>query len=155
MSHRSISQSGEIYAVEALVRWKHPEKGWISPGAFIAIAEETGLIVPIGESILETACKQTKKWHDEGIPNIGVAVNLSIRQFFQQNLVQMVKDILDENKSCSVLFRIEITESMTMDTCHTIQVLQNLKKLGVKIAVDDFGTGYSSMSYLKDFRLIV
>ena len=85
-------------AVEALVRWEHPEKGWVSPGAFIPIAEETGLIVPIGEWILETACKQTKKWQDEGIPNIGVAVNLSIRQFFQQNLVQMVEDILVRTK---------------------------------------------------------
>ena len=146
-------QSGEIYAVEALVRWKHPEKGWISPGAFIPIAEETGLIVPIGEWILETACKQTKKWHDEGIPNIGVAVNLSIRQFFQQNLVQMVEDILERTNLAPYYLELEITESMTMDTCHTIQVLQDLKKLGVKIAVDDFGTGYSSMSYLKDFPI--
>ncbi len=146
-------QTGEIYAVEALVRWKHPEKGWISPGAFIPIAEETGLIVPIGEWILETACKQTKKWHDEGIPNIGVAVNLSIRQFFQQNLVQMVKDILERTNLAPSYLELEITESMTMDTRHTIQVLQDLKKLGVKIAVDDFGTGYSSMSYLKDFPI--
>ena len=146
-------QTGEIYAVEALVRWNHPEKGWISPGAFIPIAEETGLIVPIGEWILETACKQTKKWHDEGISNIGVAVNLSIRQFFQQNLVEMVEDILKRTNLAPYYLELEITESMTMDTRHTIQVLQDLKKLGVKIAVDDFGTGYSSMSYLKDFPI--
>lgn len=146
-------QTGHIYSVEALVRWKHPEKGWISPVTFIPIAEETGLIVPIGEWILETACKQTKKWHDEGIPNISVAVNLSIRQFFQQNLVQMVEDILMRTNLSPRYLELEITESMTMDTSHTIKVLQDLKKLGVKIAVDDFGTGYSSMSYLKDFPI--
>ena len=99
-------QTGQIYSVEALVRWNHPKKGWISPGTFIPIAEETGLIVPMGEWILETACKQVKKWHDEGISNISVAVNLSIRQFFQQNLVEMVEDILKRTQSFSTLFRI-------------------------------------------------
>ena len=146
-------QTGQIYSVEALVRWNHPKKGWISPGTFIPIAEETGLIVPIGEWILETACKQIKKWHDEGISNISVAVNLSIRQFFQQNLVEMVEDILKRTNLSPHYLELEITESMTMDTSHTIQVLKELKKLGVKIAVDDFGTGYSSMSYLKDFPI--
>ena len=146
-------QTGKIYSVEALVRWNHPKKGWISPGTFIPIAEETGLIVPMGEWILETACKQVKKWHNEGISNISVAVNLSIRQFFQQNLVEMVEDILKRTNLSPHYLELEITESMTMDTSHTIQVLKELKKLGVKIAVDDFGTGYSSMSYLKDFPI--
>lgn len=146
-------QTGQIYSVEALVRWKHPEKGWISPGAFIPIAEETGLIVPIGEWILEMACRQTKKWHDDGLPHIGVAVNLSIRQFFQQNLVEMVGDILERTSLDPHYLELEITESMTMDTRHTIDVLHNLKKLGVRIAIDDFGTGYSSLLYLKDFPI--
>lgn len=146
-------QTGQINSVEALVRWNHPDKGWISPGTFIPIAEETGLIVPIGEWILETACKQTKKWHDEGILNIGVAVNLSIRQFFQQNLVQMVEDILVRTNLSPCYLELEITESMTIDTSHAIEVLQELKKLGVRIAIDDFGTGYSSLLYLKDFPI--
>ena len=146
-------QTGEIYAVEALARWKHPKKGWISPGTFIPIAEETGLIVPIGEWILETACRQTKKWHDEGLPHLGVAVNLSIRQFFQQNLVQMVGDVLERTNLDPHYLELEITESMTMDTRHTIEVLHDLKKLGVRIAIDDFGTGYSSLLYLKDFPI--
>ena len=145
--------TGRIYAVEALVRWKHPEKGWISPAEFIPIAEETGLIVPIGEWVLETACRQAKQWHEEGISDIGVAVNLSIRQFFQQNLVQMVEDILVKTNLSPHYLELEITESMTMDTNHAIGILHDLKRLGVKIAVDDFGTGYSSMSYLKDFPI--
>lgn len=146
-------RTGRIDSVEALIRWKHPKKGWIPPATFIPIAEETGLIVPIGEWVLETACKQTKQWYEEGISNIRVAVNLSIRQFFQQNLVQMVEDILVRTNLSSNYLELEITESMTMDTNHTIELLHDLKRLGVKIAVDDFGTGYSSMSYLKDFPI--
>ena len=109
--------------------------------------------MPIGEWVLETACSQAKQWHDEGISNIGVAVNLSIRQFFQQNLVQMVEDVLKKTNLAPQYLELEITESMTMDTSHTIESLHDLKRLGVKIAVDDFGTGYSSMSYLKDFPI--
>ncbi|HWI48447.1 MAG TPA: EAL domain-containing protein [Rummeliibacillus sp.] len=146
-------RTGEINAVEALVRWGHPKKGIISPATFIPIAEETGLIVPIGEWVLETACRQTKKWHDEGMHTLGVAVNLSIRQFFQHNLVQIVKDILVKTNLSPSYLELEITESMTMDTNHTIKTLQDLKQLGVKIAIDDFGTGYSSLSYLKDFPM--
>ncbi|WP_416828998.1 EAL domain-containing protein [Ectobacillus polymachus] len=145
--------TGCIDSVEALIRWKHPKKGWISPATFIPIAEETGLIVPIGKWVLETACKQAKQWHEEGISNIRVAVNLSIRQFFQQNLVQMVEDILERTNLSPNYLELEITESMTMDTNHAIELLHDLKRLGVKIAVDDFGTGYSSMSYLKDFPI--
>ena len=131
--------TGRIYAVEALIRWKHPEKGWISPATFIPLAEETGLIVPIGEWVLETACRQAKQWHDEGIPKIGVAVNLSIRQFFQQNLVQMVEGVLMRTNLAASYLELEITESMTMDTRHAIKILHDLKRLGVKIAIDDFG----------------
>ena len=145
--------TGRIHSVEALIRWEHPTKGWISPVTFIPIAEETGLIVPIGEWILETACKQVKQWHSEGIEEISVAVNLSIRQFFQQNLVNMVEDILVKTNLSSQYLELEITESMTMDTHHAIEILNDLKQLGIKIAVDDFGTGYSSMSYLKYFPI--
>ncbi|MGG0656854.1 bifunctional diguanylate cyclase/phosphodiesterase [Rummeliibacillus pycnus] len=146
-------KTGKIDAVEALVRWEHPKKGIISPAAFIPIAEETGLIVPIGEWVLETACKQTKQWHDEGMQDLCVAVNLSIRQFFQHNLVQIVKGILEKTNLSPAFLELEITESMTMDTSHTIKTLKDLKQLGVKIAIDDFGTGYSSLSYLKDFPM--
>ena len=145
--------TGRIHCVEALIRWEHPKKGGVSPGTFIPIAEETGLIVPIGEWILETACKQVKQWHSEGIEGISVAVNLSIRQFFQQNLVHMVEDILVKTNLSSQYLELEITESMTIDTHHAIDILHDLKRLGIKIAVDDFGTGYSSMSYLKDFPI--
>lgn len=145
--------TGRIDSVEALIRWQHPKKGWISPLKFISIAEETGLIVPIGEWVLETACNQVKQWHGEGISHIGVAVNLSIRQFFQQDLVERVEVILAKTNLDPRYLELEITESMTMDTGHTIKVLHDLKNLGVKIAVDDFGTGYSSMSYLKDFPM--
>ncbi len=145
--------TGRIDFVEALLRWKHPKKGMISPATFIPIAEETGLIVPIGEWVLETACRQTKKWHDEGISTLGVAVNLSIRQFLQHNLVEIVKDTLEKTHLSPDYLELEITESMTMDKHYTIETLHNLKQLGVKIAIDDFGTGYSSLSYLKDFPI--
>lgn len=146
-------KTGVIDSVEALLRWKHPEKGLISPATFIPIAEDTGLIIPIGEWVLETACKQAKKWQDDGISSIGIAVNLSIRQFYQQNLIQIVEETLKKTKLSPNDLELEITESMTMDTKHAIKILHNLKKLGVKIAIDDFGTGYSSMSYLKDFPI--
>ncbi|MFJ8260136.1 EAL domain-containing protein [Peribacillus asahii] len=146
-------RTGSIDSVEALVRWQHPEKGLISPAAFIPIAEETGLIVPIGEWVLETACRQAKQWHNEGISHIGVAVNLSTGQFFQQNLVEMVEDILARTNLPPHYLELEITESMTVDTNHMTDILHDLKQLGVKIAVDDFGTGYSSMYYLKKFPI--
>lgn len=145
--------TGRIQSVEALIRWKHPIKGLISPADFIPIAEETGLIVPIGKWVLETACNQSEKWNQDGLGPIAVAVNLSIRQFFQQNLVQIVEEILIKTNLPPNLLQLEITESMTMDTHHAIQIMHDLKRLGVKIAIDDFGTGYSSLSYLKDFPI--
>lgn len=146
-------QTGRIVSVEALLRWKHPKKGIISPATFIPIAEESGLIVPIGEWVLETACRQTKEWHNDGYSTIGVAVNLSIRQFFQHNLVEIVKKTLKKAHLSPDYLELEITESMTMDMKHTIKTLHALKGLGVKIAIDDFGTGYSSLSYLKEFPI--
>ena len=146
-------RTGRIHSVEALIRWKHPERGVISPATFIPIAEETGLIVPIGEWVLVTACRQVKKWHNDGICHIGVAVNLSIGQFFQQNLVQTIEETLVKTNLSPNYLELEITESMTSDTSRAIEILQDLKRLGVKIAVDDFGTGYSSLSYLKDFPI--
>ncbi|MGE7090803.1 bifunctional diguanylate cyclase/phosphodiesterase [Lysinibacillus sp. NPDC048646] len=146
-------QAGKIISVEALIRWRHPKKGWISPGDFIPIAEESGLIIPIGQWVLETACRQVKQWEQAGLPSIKVAVNLSLGQLFQQNLVEMIQDVLERTRLESRYLQLEITESMTINIDHMTTVLHQLKALGVTIAVDDFGTGYSSLSYLKDFPI--
>ncbi|MGE7675821.1 bifunctional diguanylate cyclase/phosphodiesterase [Lysinibacillus sp. NPDC094403] len=145
--------TGQIKSVEALVRWQHPKKGWISPGVFIPIAEESGLIIPIGQWVLETACKQVKKWEAAGLPPIKVAVNLSLGQLFQQNLVEMILNVLEKTQLEPQYLQLEITESMTINIDHMTTILHKLKALGVTIAVDDFGTGYSSLSYLKDFPI--
>lgn len=141
--------TGQIVGLEALVRWQHPKYGWISPAKFIPLAEETGLIVPIGEWVLRTAGRQVKQWHEQGLPLFVIAVNLSIRQFYQQNLVELVQDILQETELLPQFLELEITESMMTNVDHAMKTLKSLKALGVHIAIDDFGTGYSSLSYLK------
>ncbi|MGJ7922359.1 EAL domain-containing protein [Neobacillus sp. LXY-4] len=146
-------ETGEIIGVEALLRWNHPQYGLIPPARFIPIAEDTGLIVPIGEWVLRTACKQVKEWQNQGLPPFVVGVNLSIRQFYQQNLVETVKEILAETKLLPKYLELEITESMMMNMDHTLKTLQLLKELGVQIAIDDFGTGYSSLSYIKFLKV--
>lgn len=145
------SRTGQIIALEALVRWNHPSRGTIPPSEFIPIAEQTGLIVPIGEWVMRTACRQLKQWHEQMYPKIGVAVNLSTRQFYQMNLVQMIEGILEETGLQPRYLELEITESMAMNIQHARETLQSLKQLGLKISVDDFGIGYSSLNYLKDF----
>ncbi|MFJ8514367.1 bifunctional diguanylate cyclase/phosphodiesterase [Lysinibacillus xylanilyticus] len=145
--------TGQIKSVEALIRWQHPKKGWISPGVFIPIAEESGLIIPIGQWVLETACKQVKSWEAAGLPPIKVAVNLSLGQLFQQNLVEIIHNVLEKTQLEPKYLQLEITESMTINIDHMTTILHKLKALGVTIAVDDFGTGYSSLSYLKDFPI--
>ena len=135
------------------MRWQHPKKGWISPGVFIPIAEESGLIIPIGQWVLETACQQVKKWEAAGLPPIKVAVNLSLGQLFQQNLVEIIHQVLEKTQLEPKYLQLEITESMTINIDHMTTILQKLRALGVTIAVDDFGTGYSSLSYLKDFPI--
>jgi diguanylate cyclase (GGDEF)-like protein/PAS domain S-box-containing protein len=141
--------TNEMSGVEALIRWKHPKLGFISPSHFIPLAEETGLIVPIGEWVLRTACENNKAWQDAGIPPMVVSVNLSIRQFFQPDLISVISKILEETGLEPGYLELEITESMTMNIDLAISILQKLKQLGVKIAIDDFGTGYSSLNYLK------
>lgn len=141
--------TGKILGLEALLRWHHPKHGLISPATFIPIAEENGLIIPIGEWVLRTACRQIKQWHDLGLPQLVISVNLSIRQFYQQDLVGTVKEILIENQLSPEYLELEITESIIMNVEHTMETLQALKSLGIIIAIDDFGTGYSSLSYLK------
>lgn len=145
--------SGTIIGMEALIRWRHPSKGMISPIEFISIAEETGLIVPIGDWVLEEACRQNKQWQMQGFPPIPVSVNLSIRQFMQPNLKEKIQDILDKTQLDPQFLELEITESMTMDIEFATKTLQELKGLGVHISIDDFGTGYSSLYLLKKFPI--
>lgn len=146
-------RSTQSIAMEALVRWRHPKKGLISPAEFIPIAEESGLIVPIGKWVLETACSQTKELEQILQKPVKVAVNLSLRQLFHENFVQVVRNILEETKLSPESLQLEITESMTMNTTFLMPILNELKSLGVTIALDDFGKGYSSLSYLKDLPI--
>ena len=148
------SDTGLIGGVEALVRWQHPTKGFISPGDFIPIAEATGLIVPLGEWVLRTACAQNKAWQDAGMAPFMVAVNLSARQFQQPDLVQKAVAILKETGLAPRYLELEVTESMVMgDVESAIVVLQQLHAHGIALSLDDFGTGYSSLSYLKRLPL--
>lgn len=146
--------TGYVTGVEALVRWQHPEYGLVPPAKFIPLAEDTGLIEPIGEWVLYQACQQNKKWQDEGFPPIRVSVNISARQFRTKNLAKMVSNSLDRIGLAPDYLGLEITESNAMhDVDHTIQMLKLLKEMGIQISVDDFGTGYSSLSYLKRFPI--
>jgi diguanylate cyclase (GGDEF)-like protein/PAS domain S-box-containing protein len=148
--------TGRILGVEALLRWHHPEHGMVSPARFIPMAEELGLIVPIGAWVLRTACRQSMEWQRAGHGHIRVAVNLSARQFYQQDLVASVKAILDETGLAPHLLELELTESMMMnDVEHSAAILRDLKAVGVQLAIDDFGTGYSSLAYLKRFPIDV
>lgn len=139
---------------EALLRWRTPGQGLVSPAEFIPLAEETGLIVPIGEWVLASACRQAKAWLDGGAAELGVAVNLSARQFRDPNLLNVVRSALEANALPSRLLMLEITESAIMEeTAQALRILADLKALGVSIALDDFGTGYSSLAYLKRFPI--
>ncbi len=147
-------RSGHIIGMEALVRWQHPTKGLIPPMQFIPLAEETGLIVPIGEWVLRTACARNKSWQEQGLPPLCIAVNLSARQFTNEYLVQDVLRVLNETGLDATFLELEITESMVMhDPEHAIELLNKLKAIGISISIDDFGTGYSSLSYLKRFPI--
>ncbi|GGJ61642.1 diguanylate cyclase (GGDEF)-like protein/PAS domain S-box-containing protein [Anoxybacillus voinovskiensis] len=141
-------QTGKIVGMEALIRWNHPEKGMIPPNKFIPIAEETGLIIPINEWVMETACRQTKELLAQN-QHLTVSVNLSPYEFESRRLVQKIMKILEKTKLPPHCLDVEITERMTMDTEKAIPILKRLKSIGVTISVDDFGTGYSSLSYLK------
>jgi len=146
--------SGSITAVEALIRWQHPDLGLVYPAEFIPLAEETGLIVPLGEWVIRTACTQAKLWQKAGLPPLIVAVNLSGRQFQHQGLVDSISRILKETKMDPRLLELEITESIAMQNAdYTIVILKELKEMGLRISMDDFGTGYSSLSYLKKFPI--
>ena len=148
--------SGKPVGAEALVRWLHPQKGIIPPQEFIRVAEDTGLILSIGEFVLRTACIQAKAWREAGYPKFWVSVNISGRQFHNQNLVDMVTKILSETDLPNDGLRLEITESIAIqDMEHTIKIMNKFDELGISTSLDDFGTGYSSLSYLKQFPLKV
>lgn len=148
--------SGAVLGFEALVRWNHPREGMISPDRFIGVAEDSGLIVPLGDWVLEAACRRMRQWQDMGLPEMRMSVNLSARQFRDPNLVGRVAQIISETRLDPTFLELEITESTVMhDSEAAIGTLRALKKLGVTLSVDDFGTGYSSLSYLKLFPIDV
>jgi diguanylate cyclase (GGDEF)-like protein/PAS domain S-box-containing protein len=141
--------SGRIASCEALIRWRHPELGLIPPGRFIPLAEETGLILTIGEWTLRTACQQAKAWENSGTP-LRIAVNLSARQFHQSDLAQLLEQLLQEFDLSPALLELELTEGTIMeDTPRTLATMERLHAMGIPLSIDDFGTGYSSLSYLK------
>jgi len=147
-------RTGLITGVEALLRWKHPLRGLVPPSQFIPLAEETGLIVPIGEWVLAMACARTKGWQDAGLTHLNVAVNLSARQFADPMLIPRLTQIIHTSGLNPSSLELEITESVAMSNGElTVAALEKLKAIGVRIAIDDFGTGYSSLSYLKRFPI--
>ncbi|MEF3304623.1 putative bifunctional diguanylate cyclase/phosphodiesterase [Paenibacillus sp. GYB003] len=151
---RIHTKSEQVVCVEALVRWQHPSLGIVPPGEFIPLAEETGLIVQLGEQVLRKACTQVKKWQDEGMRELSVSVNLSPLQFRQQHLPAVIGRILRGAGLRPEYLELEITESAAMQNVgRNILMLRELKEMGVKISIDDFGTGYSSLSYLKKFPI--
>ena len=142
-------RSGKLHAAEALVRWQHPQLGMVPPSAFIGLAEETGLIAPMGEFVLRQACRQACQWLREGV-QVRVSVNLSVYQLRQGKLVSLVRQVLEETGLAPEQLELELTESQLLDSVeHIIAIFEQLHALGVKLAIDDFGTGYSSLSYLK------
>ncbi len=146
------SRSGKIIGVEALLRWQHPKHGIMLPDKFISVAEETGLIVPLGEWVLETACEQIKRWQEQGLPEVRLAVNLSKRELKRPDLVKVIKRILQSNELAPNLLELELTENIIFEDMETsLALLKALKGLGVRLAVDDFGTGYSTLSHLAQF----
>ncbi len=147
-------RTGNIIGAEALIRWEHPERGMVSPGDFIPVAEDRGLIVPIGEWVLEEACRQNKEWQELGLSKVVVAVNLSALQFQKKNLWKVIAGRLKRHALDPELFELELTESSIMrDAEASIATMDSLKQVGVKLSLDDFGTGYSSMNQLKRLPL--
>jgi diguanylate cyclase (GGDEF)-like protein/PAS domain S-box-containing protein len=148
--------TGQIVGMEALIRWRHPELGMVAPGRFIGIAEDTGLIVPIGAWVMRAACMQSKAWQDAGLGRLRVAVNLSARQFGADDLLPGIETVLRDTGLDPSCLELELTESLFMhDVTPAVDLLHRMKALGVKLSIDDFGTGYSSLSYLSRFPIDV
>jgi EAL domain-containing protein (putative c-di-GMP-specific phosphodiesterase class I) len=146
--------SNTIAGAEALIRWQNPEFGLISPVNFIPLAEETGMIVPVGKWVMEESCRQAASWRNNGFPDFHIAVNVSIRQLREPDFIRVVESALNTSGLPAEALIIELTENMIMENAEgNIVKLQQLKQLGVKLSIDDFGTGYSSLSYLQRFPL--
>lgn len=146
--------TGRVFGAEALIRWKHPEFGMVSPLDFIPIAEKTGFIIPLGEWVLQKACQQIGEWERIGLKNLSVSVNMSMIQFQQKQIVHTIERIISDAGIRPEQIELEITESIFMDNPgHTLKILHELKQLGVKLSLDDFGTGFSSLSYLQNIPL--
>jgi diguanylate cyclase (GGDEF)-like protein len=147
-------RTGRLFGVEALIRWRHPEQGQVSPERFIGLAEESGLIVPIGEWVLRTACAQSVAWRAAGLPPVSMSVNVSARQFEDKRLVERVADALRASGLPPEGLEVEVTESLIMrDLGRSVDKMRELKAMGVSLSIDDFGTGYSSLSALKSFPI--
>jgi len=147
-------KTNAITGVEALIRWQNPALGAISPMQFIPVAEETGLIIPIGRWVLKTACAQNVVWQDQGLPKVCMAVNLSMRQLMDDNLMQDIRTALQDSGLAPNLLELEITESMLMQNPERIiRILTEIKNLGIRLAIDDFGTGYSSLAQIRHFPI--
>ncbi len=147
-------ETGQITGVEALLRWQYPDLGLVSPSQFVPLAEETGLIIPIGEWVLRTACAQNKLWQSMGLSPVRVSVNLSARQFEQRNLVETIGRVIKETELDPNYLELELTEGLVMKNPETtIATLRSLHEMGIQISIDDFGTGYSSLSYLRRFPI--
>jgi EAL domain-containing protein (putative c-di-GMP-specific phosphodiesterase class I) len=144
----------EVCGMEALLRWRHPELGVLAPMTFIPLAEETGLIVPIGKWVLETACAQNVEWQKAGHPPIFMAVNISARQFVDGFLLDDIRNALDRTGMAPHLLELELTESMVVQNpARASALLEETRRLGVRVAIDDFGTGFSSLAQLKSFPI--
>src|SRR5215475_13533425 len=147
-------ETGQITGVEALLRWNHPDLGLVPPAQFIPLAEETGLIVPIGRWVLSEACARNMAWQRRGLRPVTMAVNLSPRQFADAHLLQYIDEALLASGMSPVLLQLEVTESMVMrNVSRAIKVLDAIQSRGIRLAIDDFGTGYSSMSLMKQFPI--
>jgi EAL domain-containing protein (putative c-di-GMP-specific phosphodiesterase class I) len=142
----------EIVGVEALLRWEHPDKGIIKPSDFVPLAEDCGLIVPIGEKLIRTAARQIKVWKDEGFENQNVSINIAPRQFRDMDIVALFKEVIHEHDLDGSYFTVEVVESALLDNAGDVESkLKTLSGMGITIALDDFGTGFASLAYLKDF----
>ncbi len=145
--------TSQLVGMEALIRWEDPDVGLVSPGDFIPLAEKTGMIIPIGEWVIQAACQQAKIWHEQGFRNLHIGANLSMRQFFDPHLVDTIKSAIGKTGFNPNFLELDITETAMMhDTDRAIDILNELKGIGIKISLDDFGTGYSSLIHLKNFH---
>jgi EAL domain-containing protein (putative c-di-GMP-specific phosphodiesterase class I) len=146
--------NGSVVGMEALLRWQHPSKGLVSPDEFIPLAEDTGLIVPIGRWVIEEACAQNKAWQRAGMPHLRVAINISAVQFKQKDLLDTIKYALETSGLSPEFLEVEVTETVVMQNAsQAIVTLEKLSEMGIHVSIDDFGTGYSSLSYLKRFPI--